>query len=323
MAYVAQASQREYSEEENYKNQLNALCQRITGESMGKTDIVYDTRRQDGGFQATVTLVCLSGQQATGDVCISEKEAERSAALFALVIMQSELNRTGESMEKQLHELSPVLEAAACSAGINSPEELTDFAVKAMMHEAIKQALDRKLDKGDIICEYENGEKSGTFVAHLRLPAVPGDIGSTVFSGRESCFRRDSHIDACVKALEAVLSDPLIGYRIDLTDKIKVKTVAEKKAEEKQIRSRKLAETKGVIAPLNGKILPLTGKIVPLAGKNQGVKGKAKGIGKGSKTIEAQSAMYEQMAFEMAMANPMQMMNMMSMMSRRSNPYLT
>merc|ERR1712232_580518 len=103
------------------------------------------------------------------------------------------------------------------------------------------------------------------------------------------------------KALEALLSDPSFGYRIDLTDKVKIKSMSEKKAAERESRAKKLAEARGTI--------------VPVAGKTGSCKGKAKGIGKNSKGMATQHAMYEQMAYDMAMANPMQMMTMMRMMN--------
>jgi len=297
-------------EEENYKNQLNGLCQRITGESMGKTDILYETKRQPAGFQATVTLVCLSGQQAAGEVAQTDKAAEQSAALFALVTLQSQLTSMGQSVDKTVHELSPAMQVAACAVGINSQEEMTDLALKAMMHESIKQVLERKLEKGDINYEYAIGSRSGTYVAQLRLPTIPGAIGQTVFTGEESAFRRDSQVECIVKALDALLSDVTFGCRIDLTGKIKIKSMHDKKSAERQARAKRMAGSSS-------------------SGMKGGFKGKAvKGMGKGSKVMPSmQTMLLEQNLMSMAMKDPQQltqmmtMMNMMNMMNRGGGPY--
>merc|ERR1719316_1030955 len=77
------------------KEALNALCMKILSGALQKGQIVYDTQQVETvefprglGFQSTCSIPCLPGKSSTmiftGKVCQVKKDAEHSAAGYAL-----------------------------------------------------------------------------------------------------------------------------------------------------------------------------------------------------------------------------------------------
>lgn len=257
----------------NYKNALNALLQRITGQSMGKTDITYDVVQHGSAYQCTTTINCLDGQQASGDMKASEKEAEQEAALQAILALEQDLKTMGYSITDRTLDVPPMLMQAVITAGIASEgqdisEALTDAAIKAIMHGVITKVVGRKLDKGDITYNFESSATAGMFHATLTLPSIPGELGTTTWQGADSPFRRDSQLDCALKALDSILTDP-VGVGLDLTGMVNIRTSAEKKAKEKASKREKQAASSGPLG-FGGK-----------GGKGKGGFGKTKYASKG------------------------------------------
>lgn len=255
-------------QEGNYKNILNGLCQRITGQSMSKTDILYKTTKDGTSYQCTATLVCLSGQDATGEVLESEKAAEQSAALQAVQVIDDEISAMGYSIADRTLDIPDSVKAAAVRAGICSSEVeaqdvITDATVKAMLHAILTKILDKKLEKGDLDYTYTQNV-AGLHVASLQMKAIKGALGKKKWQGDASPFKRDSQLDCAMKAMDTLLSDKVHG-KVDLAGAVHIKTSAEKKGKDPK---KALASAGGTSRGKNGK------------GKAKGA-GKGKGKGKG------------------------------------------
>ena len=77
----------------NPKTELTKFCQAYCERSMKNGDIVYEhTKLDEKQHQAMVTLCCMEGQQFRGEVCDHPKEAEHSAAYFALKAYKLEIS---------------------------------------------------------------------------------------------------------------------------------------------------------------------------------------------------------------------------------------
>jgi len=271
---------------------LNALCQRLTGQSMSKTDITYETVRHGNQFQSTANMVCLDGQQAAGELSATEKAAEQSAAYQGIMGLEQELGALGYGLSERTLEIPASVRQAAITAGVyttgqNIQEHMTDSAIKGMMHTILQQILDRKVEAGDFVYEYGAGATAGLHVATLQLPKIEGDLGSQTWQGTASPFKRDAQLDCVLKAMDSILTDPIFSEKIEMEGKVPIKSSSEKKQREKESKRKRQEE-----AIANGEM--------PAPSKGKKGKGNGKGGGKGG---------YVWMG-----AQDMQMMQMMRMM---------
>lgn len=78
-------------EEPNPKFKLYGLLQRLLRRQPTSTDIVVSHQSWEVGIQATVTLACAEGREASGELCQTNYEAEESAFQQALLIYEDEL----------------------------------------------------------------------------------------------------------------------------------------------------------------------------------------------------------------------------------------
>jgi len=117
---------------------------------------------------------------------------------------------------------------------------LTDSVIKAMLRTVVHKVLDRDLEAGDLQYDFERAAAPGMYAATLKLPNLPGALGLTEWRGSDSPFKRDSQLDCSLKALDAILCDPL-GASLDLAGEVHVRAPGEKKAREKAAKRDKYA----------------------------------------------------------------------------------
>lgn len=294
-------------QQNNYKNVLGALLQRITGKSMGKTDITFEVVEYGTEFQCTATLVCLDGQQASGELKPTYKDAEQHAALQAVLALEADLKNMGYSISERAVEIPTSVRQAAVAAGIvgehqNVGEALTDAAIKAMLRTVVHKLLDRELEAGDLHYDFERAAAPGMYNGTLKLPNLPGVLGLTEWKGSDSPFKRDSQLDCSLKALDAILSDPL-GACLDLAGSVNVRAPGEKKAKEKAAKREKYA---AMFGPLGcgfkggkgkGKIGKTLGGTI-FASKGGKGKGGCSGKAKAGVNNSMQNAMNMQSVFQ-------------------------
>lgn len=265
-------------QQNNYKNVLNGLCQRLSGQSMSKTDITYETVKHGTQFQSTAILSCLEGQQSAGELADTDKAAEQSAAYQAVIGLEAELEALGYSLQERNLEIPEPVKQAAIQAGAFSAmtsaqdirEAMSDSAIKGMMNAILAEILGRKCEAGEVKYEF-SGVSGGLHVATLKLKMLSGELGRRQWTGTASPFKRDAQLDCCLKAMESILTDATYGD-INLEGKVNIRTSSEKKQKEKEGKRQKRQEAidKGEYVP------PAKGK-----GKGKGSKGGGKMPGGG------------------------------------------
>lgn len=266
-------------QENNYKNVLNGLVQRLSGHSMSKTDITYETVKHGAQFQSTAVLVCLEGQQSAGELCETEKAAEASAAQQSVIGLEAELEALGYSISDRTLEIPEAVKQGAIQAGMISAmtsekdiqAAMTDSAIKGMMNAMLSQVLGRKLEKGEVEYEYTSVD-GGLHTASLKLKMLKGKLGSQQWTGTPSVFKRDAQLTCVMTAMESILQDATCSKKINLEGAVNIRTSSEKKKAEKEAKQKKRQE-----AMENGEYGPSPkGK-----GKGKGGKGGGKWGGKG------------------------------------------
>lgn len=179
---------------DNAKTNLVELCQRYTGKSMDKGDITYTVSDFQGSFQATVKLDCINGQEFAGELCATQKDAEKAAAAQALEGLAQDIG---------------------LGIGNKRKAEGPQLIIKQKLREAVKQILARDLTETDVVFEVKPA--AGGHTATLKIPTVPGMLGKRVFMGTPSPFKRDTMLTAASKALDAILADAELSSKIDLS----------------------------------------------------------------------------------------------------------
>jgi len=263
-------------QENNYKNVLNALCQRLTGQSMSKTDVTYETVKHGAQFQSTATLACLEGQQSAGELADTDKAAEQSAAYQAVIGLEAELEALGYSLQERTLEIPEAVREGAIQAGMFSAisagkdiqDAMTDSAIKGMMNAILAQVLERKCEAGEVAYEF-SGVSGGLHVATLKLKMLEGELGRRQWTGTASPFKRDAQLDCCLKAMESILTDTTCAEKINLEGAVNIRTSSEKKQKEKEAKRQKRQE-----AMENGELPPSKGKGKGKGGKGGGKMGK-------------------------------------------------
>jgi len=236
-------------QEGNYKNVLNALCQRLTGHSMSKTDITYETVRHGAQFQSTAILTCLEAQQSAGELCDTDKAAEQSAAYQGVIGLEAELEALGYSLQERTLEIPAAVRQAAIQAGIFSAisaaqdiqDAMTDSSIKGMMNAILAQVLERKCEGGEVAYEF-SGVTGGLHVATLKLQMLEGELGRCTWTGTASPFKRDAQLDCALKAMESILTDPTYAEKINLEGAVNIRSSSEKKQKEKEAKRNKKQE---------------------------------------------------------------------------------
>lgn len=213
----------------NAKTTLVEFCQRYSGHSMNKGDIVYNTTffAEHGFYQATVSLACVQGKEFAGELALSEKEAEQSAAQVAVDNLQTEIAALPSNKRKAL-----------TMTGAEGDE--LDMNNKAKLREVCKQVLGRDLVDADFVFE-EQQLPDSSWKATVKLPSLPGMYAHRPWDGDPSPYKRDAIVSACTKALAAILSDPTLGPRIDLTNF----NIPSKEAKKARMRAAQAAKGKG------------------------------------------------------------------------------
>jgi len=244
----------------NPKTTLVELCQRFTGKSMDKGDITYTTNDFDGQFQSTVKINCVSGQEFAGDLCASQREAEHSAAAQALEGLKEDMGLARGAKRKN-EDVYSLLKS----------EPLNTHA-KSKLREAVKMAIGRDLAEGDMLFDISEAATGG-YVCNLKIPCLPGALGTRSFFGSPSPFRRDTMLAAAAKALEVLMSDKNLGIDPD-------KVLEVEAMDEERHKNKKKAKKQGSIeGGLSGEAPPWRSKGASKGGKGGCGKG---GCGKGA-----------------------------------------
>eukprot|EP00746_Dinoflagellata_sp_MGD_P125565 gnl/MRDRNA2_/MRDRNA2_60335_c0_seq1.p1 gnl/MRDRNA2_/MRDRNA2_60335_c0~~gnl/MRDRNA2_/MRDRNA2_60335_c0_seq1.p1 ORF type:complete len:695 (-),score=179.73 gnl/MRDRNA2_/MRDRNA2_60335_c0_seq1:330-2105(-) len=202
------------------KVKVNNICTRLHQQHLKKGDILYETAEAtEGGWQSLVTMKVLPGDLAetpiAGETCDTEKEAEESAAKFAI-----EAIMVDEEVVKAIEESKPFPpEEDRAERQRNSKRMRGSGMVEANMGpdgETKKQSLNnyilkvlpRSKKKGDIV--YTTAQVQGGYQSTVKCPCLPTPLAEAEFAGEVCEIERDSEHSAAGIALTALMDDPEI-----------------------------------------------------------------------------------------------------------------
>jgi len=148
----------------DHKTELTVVLQRLVGRTLTKGDVAYEVAAVDSGFQATVKLVCLAGEEYAGEVCPTEKAAEHAAANQALLVNAEAVAALPPSNKP------PRRGKAKAAPGVRPPGPgpmQAEGNMKTELVNRLQMHCSRTMTKPDIV--YEVSELAGQFQASVKL----------------------------------------------------------------------------------------------------------------------------------------------------------
>lgn len=188
------------------KTELVIFCQWSCGRPMGRKDVRYSAARQGGQHVATVRMNCFCGEEFVGAPQANRRRAEQAAAEKALRAFEKERAQMARAAPKRRRVQTS---AAACD---------THPSVKQRLHDVCTRVLGHPPQAGDVV--YEVAAENGGVTATLRLPCLPGELGSQVWTSRLCISRHDARLQAAAAALATVLEDPACGSMAPANDNL-------------------------------------------------------------------------------------------------------
>mmetsp|Transcript_102520 Transcript_102520/g.260407 ORF Transcript_102520/g.260407 Transcript_102520/m.260407 type:complete len:345 (+) Transcript_102520:2-1036(+) len=193
------------------KTDLNQFCQRYCKRPVTKQDIVYVVNRFGHQYQSIVKLNCFSGQEYAGHLCMSSKDAEKSAASQALVAYGPTIETLGskEDAQKQRKKAQQPLtpeELAVKKERQTQEGENPAITPKTKLNSLCMKIAKRYLQKGETI--YDSMKVTGGYQATVRLGALPGAWSARCWAGEVCSTKQKAEQSAAEIALSQVLSDP-------------------------------------------------------------------------------------------------------------------
>jgi len=184
---------------------LNNYILKVVPRSLQKGDTVYTSSLVKGGYQCTVQCPCLPNSLAeakfAGEVCAAERDAEHSAAGFALAAIKEDPELTAlydgwQSREERLG-LEPKLgpdgeplpkrqkkarEDNDVSVIVrDTGDHSSDYTPKQLLNNAVIKIVPRSIKRGEI--DYKTQEVEGGYQAQLTIHCLPTDMATAVFAG--------------------------------------------------------------------------------------------------------------------------------------------
>jgi len=187
------------------KTELTVALQRICGRTLTKQDVAYQTTAVETGFQSTVRLCCLQGEQFVGEVSTTEKAAEHAAAHQALLANAEAIaalpppTKTGR--RKQVK--PPVPGAVPGALGLTVPA--AGLNAKTTLVISLQAHCHRTMSKPDIA--YTTSGSSGQFWSTVRLACLQPALS---FQGQPAATEKAAEQSAAEAALcaQATWSPP-------------------------------------------------------------------------------------------------------------------
>jgi len=192
------------------KTDLNQFCQRYCKRPVTKQDIVYVVNRFGHQYQSIVKLNCFSGQEYAGHLCMSSKEAEKSAAHQALLAYASTIQALGpkEEQKKGRKVQQPLTPAELAEKKAKQAEAGENPAItpKTKLNSVCMKIAKRCLQKAETV--YESLRVTGGYQATVKLGALPGEWAVRCWAGEVCSTKQKAEQSAAEIALEQILADP-------------------------------------------------------------------------------------------------------------------
>lgn len=186
-------------EQEDPKVAVYQFCQRFCNRPIDRNDLTYRVCWYPGGYQATVTLNCIGGQEFTGELAGGRRDAERSASQQVLEFYQEHIASTPKAPKKKKPR------GGAWKHPDREPADPEELGPKQTLYVTVSKILKRTMDKDE--CMYETQVVDGGFQSTLRMPGLPGEWGLMIWAGEVGYKKKEAEQSAAEQGLNAVLAD--------------------------------------------------------------------------------------------------------------------
>lgn len=184
------------------KTDLNTYCQQILRRPLSKEDVEWLTI-QLGEYRQTILHVkCLKEAFFAGQLCLTEKGAERSVAAMALEFYNAQYGTFDEMDASRWKDMDDSNKAAIFHALSNPSDPLpippnSSLTYKAVLNTLCTRAAGRTLVKGDT--RYTTEWRQDGFRATVQVHALPDPWSSICWTGK-ACFTKRDAEQHCAKA---------------------------------------------------------------------------------------------------------------------------
>jgi len=230
------------------KTQVNQFLQKYCKRPITKGDLVYETANVGGGFQSTVTINALGGDQFVGEPAPTSKEAEKAAAVQVLAHYEAEIAELSSLPKAKKQKTSggfeggagvvappePVVPApvamggmVAAQAGVSAGNATS---AKSELNTCCMKILRRVMQKGEIV--YDTAKVQEGHQCTVSVPCLPGEYAGVGFTGEVCANAKDAEQSAASYAVEAITADPELQASMSAPSSAKVKQ-AQKNREHK------------------------------------------------------------------------------------------
>lgn len=203
------------------KTGVNQFCQRFCKRPVTKDDIVYIVQKYSGGFQATVKLNCIEGQEFAGELCPTQKDAEKSASQQVLdfyadqIAAMPKAGAASKKKKRSAGEAGLATPAAPGAPGVlatpgggaASPANPA-MSSKSELNSTCSKILRRVMEKGEV--QYETVGVVGGYQSTVQMPGLPEQWGQQVWAGEVHTTRQNAEQSAAAIALDAIKADPAL-----------------------------------------------------------------------------------------------------------------
>jgi len=195
------------------KNAVNQFCQRFCGRPLVKEDVQYTTQKFPSGFQATLKLVCLEGQEFNGELATNSKEAEKNAAKQALTFYADKIATMpkANNKTKKKRPAATVVGAEPTPKIMRTPDEaavaqaVNSLTPKCELNSTVLKLMKSAPGANNVVYETHMVEQG--FQSTVKLPGLPGEKGQQIWAGEVASHRKQAEQNAAAQALEALRAD--------------------------------------------------------------------------------------------------------------------
>lgn len=210
-----------------------------------------------GGYQATVRVDCVDGQEFAGEVLPNSKDAEKSAAQQAFSVYQNHLATLPESAKgkkRKSDEIGPVVSAPvrrivkALKVGrleeeavvnyqyVEEPAAVTSsralvpvmdptsplvavLTPKSELNSTCAKIIRRAMQKNDIL--YETTAVQGGFQSMVTMVCLPNRWSAQAFAGEVTSKKSEAEQSAAAIAMASIRADPELMSKLVAPPKAK------------------------------------------------------------------------------------------------------
>jgi len=186
------------------KTAVNQFCQRFCNRPVNKEDVVFTVSKYPTGYQATVKLNCIEGQEFAGEVATTQKEAEALASQQILDFYAEQIDNMRKPPKKKKkraasHSMLPG------TRPLPGPELDASISAKGNLNAHVGKILRRVLEKDEIV--YETQQVVGGYQSTVRMPGLPDDWGLQIWAGEVCVKKQDAEQSVAAQALDAIRGD--------------------------------------------------------------------------------------------------------------------